>query len=101
MANAVLTTSESSAYDDQIEDRYHFPNTYLNQVKQALGDFILYYEPRRTTGPSSATGRPALPGVRVPFRSWSMRGSYRGAYTQLGFDGGLEAGKPKARCCCK
>ncbi len=59
MANAVLTTSESSAYDDQIEGRYHFPNTYLNQVKQALGDFILYYEPRRTTGPSSATGRQA------------------------------------------
>ena len=59
MANAVLTTSESSAYDDQIEGRYHFPNTYLNQVKQAVGDFILYYEPRRTTGPSSATGRQA------------------------------------------
>lgn len=59
MANAVLTTSESSAYDDQIEGRYHFPNTYLNQVKAALGDFILYYEPRRTSGPNSATGRQA------------------------------------------
>jgi putative restriction endonuclease len=59
MANAVLTTSESSAYDDQIEGRYHFPNTYLNQVKQAIGDFILYYEPRRTSGPNSATGRQA------------------------------------------
>jgi putative restriction endonuclease len=59
MANAVFTTSESSAYDDQIEDRYHFPSTYLNQVRAALGDLILYYEPRRTTGPTSATGRQA------------------------------------------
>lgn len=59
MVNAVLTASESSAYDDQIEVRYHFPSTYLNQVSAALGDYIIYYEPRRTTGPSSATGRQA------------------------------------------
>lgn len=59
MANAVFTASESSAYDDQIEVRYHFPSTYLNQVTSALGDYIVYYEPRRTTGPNSATGRQA------------------------------------------
>lgn len=59
MVNAVFTTSESSAYDDQIEDRYHFPTTYLNQVKEAVGELILYYEPRRTSGPSSTTGRQA------------------------------------------
>jgi len=59
MTNAVLTTSESSAYDDQIERHYHFPATYLRQAQAAIGDFILYYEPRRTTGPHSATGRQA------------------------------------------
>lgn len=59
MANAVFTTSESSAYDDRIEKWYHFPKTYLRQAEQAVGDWILYYEPRRTTGPSSATGRQA------------------------------------------
>lgn len=59
MANAVFTASESSAYDDQIERWYHFPKTYLQQAMQALGDFIVYYEPRRTTGPNSATGRQA------------------------------------------
>jgi putative restriction endonuclease len=59
MTNAVFTTSESSAYDDQIERHYHFPRTYLNQVAAATGDFIVYYEPRRTTGSSSATGRQA------------------------------------------
>lgn len=59
MANAVFTASESSAYDDQIERRYHFPKTYLRQAESAVGDLIVYYEPRRTTGPSSATGRQA------------------------------------------
>jgi putative restriction endonuclease len=59
MANAIFTASESSAYDDLIEVRYHFPRTYLRQVEAAVGDWIIYYEPRRTTGPSSATGRQA------------------------------------------
>lgn len=59
MANAIFTASESSVYDDLIEVRYHFPRTYLQPVEAALGDWIIYYEPRRTTGPSSATGRQA------------------------------------------
>lgn len=59
MTNAVFTTSESSAYDDRIEEHYHFPQTYLRQARETIGDFILYYEPRRTSGPSSSTGRQA------------------------------------------
>ncbi|MCD9045535.1 HNH endonuclease [Luteimonas sp. MHLX1A] len=59
MTNAVFIASESSAYDDLIEERYHFPRTYLRQVEAAVGDWIVYYEPRRTSGPSSATGRQA------------------------------------------
>jgi putative restriction endonuclease len=59
MTNAVFTASESSIYDDLIEERYHFPRTYLRQVEAAVGDWIIYYEPRRTTGPNSATGRQA------------------------------------------
>lgn len=57
MANAIFTASESSAYDDLIEVRYHFPRTYLRQAEAAVGDWIIYYEPRRTTGPNSVTGR--------------------------------------------
>ncbi|MEW9573029.1 HNH endonuclease [Rhodanobacter sp. Si-c] len=59
MTNAVFTASASSIYDDLIEERYHFPKTYLRQVEEAVGDWIVYYEPRRTTGPHSATGRQA------------------------------------------
>jgi putative restriction endonuclease len=47
MANAIFTTKVNPAYDDLPEFRYHFPSTYLNQAKQAVGDWILYYEPRR------------------------------------------------------
>lgn len=45
---AILTTKIGSRYDDVVEERYHFPKTYLNQVRAAEGDFIVYYEPRRT-----------------------------------------------------
>jgi len=50
MAHAVLTTSVGSSYDDLPELRYHFPKTYLNQVQAAVGDWIVYYEPRRSHG---------------------------------------------------
>lgn len=59
MANAIFTASESSAYDDLIESHYHFPHTYLRPVEAAVGDLVIYYEPRRTTGPNSTTGRQA------------------------------------------
>lgn len=59
MTKAVFTTSEGSAYDDQPEVRYHFPQTYLRQVKAAVGELVLYYEPRRAQGPRSSNGRQA------------------------------------------
>lgn len=57
MTNAVLTYSPSSEYDDQPEVRYHFPSTYLRAIEEAVGDYVLYYEPRRTEGRTSSTGR--------------------------------------------
>jgi putative restriction endonuclease len=47
MANAVFTTKVRPVYDDLPEQRYHFPKTYLNKVNEAVGDLIVYYEPRR------------------------------------------------------
>jgi putative restriction endonuclease len=58
MANAVFTTKVNPAYDDLPEIRYHFPRTYLNQAEQAVGDWILYYEPRREDdSPAGRAGR--------------------------------------------
>ncbi|MCX7170976.1 MAG: HNH endonuclease [Proteobacteria bacterium] len=58
MTKAVFTTKTGSAYDDLPEERYHFPRTYLRQAEAALGDWIIYYEPRRTSSdPGSRGGR--------------------------------------------
>lgn len=60
MVKAVLTTKAQSLYDDLPEQRYHFPATYLRAVEAALGDWIVYYEPRRrSTDLSSRGGRQA------------------------------------------
>ena len=56
MVKAILTTKVDPTYDDLPEDRYHFPHTYLAQMEKAVGDWILYYEPRRTSGDLSSRG---------------------------------------------
>lgn len=56
MAKAVLITKVDPTYDDLPEERYHFPRTYLRQMEQAVNDWIIYYEPRRTTGDLSSRG---------------------------------------------
>jgi putative restriction endonuclease len=50
MTKAVLTTKVDPIYDDRPEERYHFPRTYLRQIETAINDWIIYYEPRRTSG---------------------------------------------------
>jgi len=47
LGKGIFTVKAISNYDDLPEVRYHFPKTYLNQVKATLGDWIIYYEPRR------------------------------------------------------
>lgn len=56
MTKAVFTTKVEPTYDDLPEERYHFPRTYLNQVEAALGDWIVYYEPRRTSSDLKSRG---------------------------------------------
>src|SRR6185312_12299597 len=56
MAKAIFTTKVDPTYDDLPEFRYHFPRTYLRAVQSALNDWIVYYEPRRSTGELSSRG---------------------------------------------
>lgn len=56
MTKAVFTTKVDPTYDDLPEFRYHFPRTYLRTVEAALNDWIIYYEPRRTTGELNSRG---------------------------------------------
>lgn len=58
MAKAVLTSKPEPKYDDEPGQYYHFPKTYLRQVEAALGDWVLFYEPRRSsTDVGSGGGR--------------------------------------------
>jgi putative restriction endonuclease len=52
VARGVFLHREDSRYDDLPAERYQFPSQYLSRASQFLGDWIIYYEPRR--GP---TGR--------------------------------------------
>jgi putative restriction endonuclease len=56
MTKAVFTSKVEPSYDDLPELRYHFPRTYLRQVEAALGDWIVYYEPRRASSDLSSRG---------------------------------------------
>ena len=56
MTKAVFTTKVDPTYDDLPEERYHFPRTYLRQVEAAVGDWVVYYEPRRASGDTSSRG---------------------------------------------
>ncbi len=56
MTKAVFTTRVNSIYDDLPEVRYHFPRSYLRLVESVVGDWITYYEPRRTTIDINSSG---------------------------------------------
>jgi putative restriction endonuclease len=56
VSKAVFTTKTDPTYDDLPEFRYHFPRTYLRQVQGTVGDWVIYYEPRRTSGDLSSRG---------------------------------------------
>jgi putative restriction endonuclease len=49
---AVFDVKPGSGYDDDIVRRYQFPgrSNYLNAARNAIGDWVLYREPRRNGG---------------------------------------------------
>jgi len=49
---AIFDTRGESGYDDHIVEHYHFPNRYLAEAQKAVGDWIVYREPRRGGGRS-------------------------------------------------
>jgi len=56
VTKAILATKIDPSYDDLPEQRYHFPKTYLRAVEASRGDWIVYYEPRRSSGALSSRG---------------------------------------------
>ncbi len=56
LSKGVFATKVEPDYEDLPEERYHFPRTYLRQVEAVVGDWIVYYEPRRMSGRADGRG---------------------------------------------
>lgn len=51
MTRGVFLHREDSIYNDRPAGQYQFPSSYLSRATQFVGDWIIYYEPRR--GPTA------------------------------------------------
>lgn len=50
MSFGVFIHRFDSVYDDTPAERYQFPKQYLGRAQACLGDWIVYYEPRKVAG---------------------------------------------------
>lgn len=50
MAFGVFIHRFDSIYDDTPAERYQFPRQYLGRAQACVGDWIVYYEPRKVSG---------------------------------------------------
>ena len=50
MGHGVFIHRSDSIYDDSPAERYQFPAQYLGRVQACVGDWIIYYEPRKVVG---------------------------------------------------
>lgn len=50
MAFGVFIHRSDSIYDDTPAERYQFPRQYLERARACVGDWIVYYEPRKVLG---------------------------------------------------
>lgn len=50
MAYGVFIHRSDSIYDDSPAEQYQFPSRYLGRVQACVGDWIVYYEPRKVPG---------------------------------------------------
>lgn len=47
MTFGVFIHRSDSIYDDTPAEKYQFPEQYLDRARACLGDWIVYYEPRK------------------------------------------------------
>ena len=47
MGFGVFIHRSDSIYDDSPAEQYQFPGQYLGRVQACVGDWIVYYEPRK------------------------------------------------------
>jgi putative restriction endonuclease len=50
MGHGVFIHRSDSIYEDSPAEHYQFPSQYLGRVQSCVGDWIIYYEPRKVAG---------------------------------------------------
>jgi hypothetical protein len=72
MGFGVFIHRTDSIYDDSPAERYQFPSQYLGRVQACVGDWIIYYEPRKvvTTRGYFAVAKVAHAGGSVCLNSF-------------------------------
>ena len=70
MAFGVFIHRQDSIYDDSPAERYQFPAQYLGRVQACIGDWIIYYEPRKV---AETRGYFAIAKVQASFPIWNDR----------------------------
>jgi putative restriction endonuclease len=101
MAFGVFIHRSDSIYDDSPAERYQFPAQYLSRAQPSIGDWILYYEPRKVAATRGyfavAKVERIIPDPSTPamYRALIEPGSYLDFATPVpfaGVDGPVERG---------
>lgn len=50
MGFGIFVHRADSIYDDSPAEQYQFPSQYLSRVQACVGEWIIYYEPRKVSG---------------------------------------------------
>src|ERR1700749_3973184 len=93
MGFGVFIHRSDSIYDDSPAEQYQFPSQYLRRVEACVGDWIIYYEPRKiaeTRGYFAiARGREIVPdtGSSGMYRAIIEPGSYLDFANPVPFNG--------------
>ena len=73
MGFGVFIHRSDSIYDDSPAEQYQFPSQYLRRVEACVGDWIIYYEPRKV---ADTRGYFAIAKVRQIVPDSSVAGMY-------------------------
>jgi putative restriction endonuclease len=101
MAFGVFIHRSDSIYDDSPAERYQFPKQYLGRVERCIGDWIIYYEPRKVTATRGyfAVAKvrqvipdPAAPGMYLALIEPGTYLDFAGPVAFSGADGVIERG---------
>src|SRR5882757_10324148 len=73
MGFGIFIHRSDSIYEDSPAEKYQFPSQYLRRVEACVGDWIIYYEPRKV---AETRGYSAIAEVRGVTSDPSARGMY-------------------------